>query len=76
MEKIQQIPEYRLSSLVCKHVRHVLEEDTKDEDSGRPASSSVRQSVTAAATIAPDVSQQLFGRCMEHAQRAASKHKQ
>lgn len=66
----------RLSFLVCKHVRYVLEEDTKDdswsssfgpEHNSGPASYSVSQSVPAAATIAPEVSKaaswMLHGAC-------------
>lgn len=66
--KLVRIQQRRLSCLLCKHVRYVLEEDTKDdswsssfgpEHSSGPASNLFSPPVPAAATSAPEVSQQL-----------------
>lgn len=71
--KLVKIEQRRLSFPVCKHVRYVLEEDTKDdswsssfgpEHSSGPASKFFNQPVPAAATCALEVAQQLSAQRM------------
>lgn len=71
--ELVKIQQRRLSCRVRKHVRYVLEEDTKDDawsssfgpdHSSGPASNLFKPPVPAAAPGAPEVSQQLRAQCM------------
>lgn len=79
--KLVKIQQLRLSFQVCKHVRYVLEEDTKDdswsssfgpEHSNGAASKLSDQPVspTAPAAATSETTQQLLGGCTVHVQAA------